>query len=137
MSAMLIDLPVNGQTAKRWSLPANSACSRQSTHQREWLWEKGWSIRPGHAVDPKNRRQDIMWRSSAHGQGVTRSDNPGAAAGRPRYSPRTGNLYCVNEYCSTITPLVLAPGQAYSGGAPTFKFCRAQQRRQFRTASMR
>jgi alcohol dehydrogenase (cytochrome c) len=126
---LLIDLPVNGQTRK--ALVTSGKLGMLEAIDRtngEWLWHKEMVYQNlVTAVDPKTGAKTInVALIPRNGQGVTTCPTNPGARGWPAtaYSPRTGNLYVpINEYCSTITPLVLAPGQAYSGGGgATFKF---------------
>jgi alcohol dehydrogenase (cytochrome c) len=126
---MLIDLPVNGQTRK--ALVTSGKLGMLEAIDRtngEWLWHKEMVYQNlVTAVDPKTGAKTInVALIPRNGQGVTTCPTNPGARGWPAtaYSPRTGNLYVpINEYCSTITPQLLAPGQAYSGGGgATFKF---------------
>jgi len=126
---LLIDLPVNGETRKALvtsgKLGILEAIDRTNG---QWLWHKEMVAQNlVTAIDPKSGEKTINTALIPRsGQGVTTCPaNPGAR-GWPAtaYSPKTGNLYVpLNEYCATITPQPLAPGQAYAGGGgASFKF---------------
>src|SRR5262249_54104649 len=124
---MLIDLPVNGQT--RRALVTSGKLGMLEAIDRtngEWLWHKEM-VYQNLVSDNREARVDEKPRphptsvplAPRNARGAPPSPpNPGPRGGpATAYSPRTGNLYVpLNEFCSTITPLVLAPGQAYSGG---------------------
>ena len=79
---------------------------------------------PQNVVDgdrPEDRREDHQRGARSRRSARPRSHCPAdpGARGWPAtaYSPRTGILYLpLNEFCSTITPQPLDPGQAYTGG---------------------
>jgi alcohol dehydrogenase (cytochrome c) len=126
---MLIDLPVNGQMRK--ALVTSGKLGILEVIDRtngEWLWHK--DMVPQNlisAIDPKTGAKTINVSLTPRiGQPATTCPaNPGAR-GWPAtaYNPRTGMLYApLNEFCATMTPQPLDPGQAYAGGGrAVFKF---------------
>jgi len=87
----------------------------------QWLWHK--EMLPQNvvaAIDPKSGEKTINAAIMPHlGQPATTCPSNPGARGWPAsaFNPNSGLLYVpLNEFCATITPLPLNPGQAYSGG---------------------
>ena len=122
MSAMLMDLTVNGEARKAvvttGKLGIIEAIDRTNG---QWLWHK--ETVPQNVVasiDPKTGAKTINPASiPAIGQTTVNCPADPGSRGWPAtaYSPKTGMLYLpLNEYCSNTTPTPLDPGQAYTGG---------------------
>jgi alcohol dehydrogenase (cytochrome c) len=126
---LLIDLPVNGEVRK--AIVTSGKLGILEVIDRtngQWLWHK--EMLPQNvvaAIDPKSGDKTINAAIMPHlGQPATTCPSNPGARGWPAsaFNPNSELLYVpLNEFCATITPLPLNPGQAYSGGGrATFKY---------------